>query len=100
MSNNLYTVSTLKKRRQDFDEFDTLPKEVKEIIWYAPWHAATMKNISSLSATQLRRAYDAALVKFSLDSARTYGPTHPGAHLAIAAGLIPRHTTLAAEDLF
>ena len=98
MSNNLYTVSTLKKRRQDFDEFDTLPKEVKEIIWYAPWRAAAIGNVSSSSA--MRRAYNAALVKFSLDTARTYGPTHPGAHLAIAAGLIPRHTTLAAEDLF
>ena len=88
----------MKKQRQSFDEFDALPREVKEIIWYAPWRAAAIGNVSSSSA--MRRAYNAALVKFSLDTSRTYGPTHPGAHLAIAAGLVKGHTTLAAEELF
>lgn len=70
--NNHFRVRTLPKRRQSLEEFDRLPHRVKEMIWYAPFRAAA-------TAGTTEAALERALVKFAEDTARVYGPDHPGA---------------------
>jgi len=71
MTNN-FKVKTMPGRRQSLDQFDRLPREVKELVWYLPFKAIAEGPVS---VNQI----ELALLAFSADTDRVYGPEHPGA---------------------
>lgn len=80
----------IRKARQSLDEFDLLPREIKQIIWEAPTRIVCKSR--DMPASVMRRWYETQyLPEFARDTERVYGPSHPqsaayqrGAKLSLA----------------
>ena len=70
----------LKSYKHDWDQFDRLPREIKELVWYAPIKTTIKGGMdftrTSVPAVAKRIREDSVLVFRKLTDV-TYGPGHP-----------------------
>ena len=65
--------SSLKKRSQSLEAFDRLPRELKQLTWYAPVKIAVSKDSNEASCQAWLKSIGPFL------AFEAYGPDHPEA---------------------
>jgi hypothetical protein len=64
----------LNPSHHDWDYFDNLPREKKEVVWYSPFRCTLSKKSGHLSIEQIRKGNARLAAAYCLSD---YGPDHP-----------------------